>query len=110
VTPHSAAAPWSAFANAGSDGARISLTEGHAPLTVEGAALKAIDYTTPVPSAQVKTAGSSPPERGRNHNRTESIRTRDHGENWLEAFGVKVTRHLDSVSITGGQPSRVWTS
>ncbi|HZD46486.1 MAG TPA: 3-phosphoshikimate 1-carboxyvinyltransferase, partial [Acidobacteriaceae bacterium] len=37
-------------------GARITLTDGHAPLTIEGAALQAIDYTTPVPSAQVKTA------------------------------------------------------
>jgi 3-phosphoshikimate 1-carboxyvinyltransferase len=85
-------------------GARITLTEGHAPLTVEGAALKAIDYTTPVPSAQVKTAVLFA---GLNADGTttvtESIRTRDHGEIALEAFGVKVTRHLDSVSIAGGQ-------
>jgi 3-phosphoshikimate 1-carboxyvinyltransferase len=86
-------------------GARITLTDGHAPLTVHGAALKAIDYTTPVPSAQVKTAVLFA---GLNANGTttvtESIRTRDHGEIALEAFGVKVTRHLDSVSIAGGQP------
>src|ERR1035438_8131481 len=36
-------------------GARLTLTEGHAPLMIEGGPLKAIDYTTPVPSAQVKT-------------------------------------------------------
>ena len=85
-------------------GARITLTDGHAPLTVHGAALKAIDYTTPVPSAQVKTAVLFA---GLNANGTttvtESIRTRDHGEIALEAFGVKVTRHLDSVSVAGGQ-------
>jgi hypothetical protein len=40
---------------AGSHGRALTLTEGHAPLTIEGGALKAIDYTTPVPSAQVKT-------------------------------------------------------
>jgi len=33
-------------------GARLTLTEGHAPLTIHGSALKAIDYTTPVPSAR----------------------------------------------------------
>ena len=36
-------------------GARLTLTDGHAPLTIEGGPLHAIDYTTPVPSAQVKT-------------------------------------------------------
>ncbi len=35
-------------------GARLTLTEGHAPLTIHGGPLNAIDYTTPVPSAQVK--------------------------------------------------------
>jgi 3-phosphoshikimate 1-carboxyvinyltransferase len=85
-------------------GARIKLTEGHAPLTIEGAALQAIDYTTPVPSAQVKTAVLFA---GLNASGTttitESVRTRDHGEIALEAFGVKVNRHLDTVSISGGQ-------
>ena len=36
-------------------GAQLKLTDGHAPLHVDGGPLKAIDYTTPVPSAQVKT-------------------------------------------------------
>src|SRR5258708_39745698 len=36
-------------------GARLTLTDGHAPIVIEGGPLKAIDYTTPVPSAQVKT-------------------------------------------------------
>ena len=36
-------------------GAKLTLTEGHAPITIEGGPLRAIDYTTPVPSAQVKT-------------------------------------------------------
>ena len=33
-------------------GTRITLTGGHAPLTIEGGTLKPIDYTMPVPSAQ----------------------------------------------------------
>ena len=85
-------------------GARITLTAGHAPLTIHGATLKAIAYTTPVPSAQVKTAVLLA---GLNANGTttvtESVHTRDHGEIALEAFGVKLTRDLASVSIAGGQ-------
>ena len=85
-------------------GARITLTDGHAPLTIQGSPLKAIDYFTPVPSAQVKTAvlfaGIDADGTTTVH---ESVRTRDHGEIALEAFGVKLTRHLDAISITGGQ-------
>jgi 3-phosphoshikimate 1-carboxyvinyltransferase len=85
-------------------GARIALTEGHAPVTIQGAPLNAIDYTTPVPSAQVKTAvlfaGISADG---TTTVTESIRTRDHGEIALEAFGVKLARHLNAISIEGGQ-------
>ena len=85
-------------------GARITLTEGHAPVTIEGAPLRAIDYATPVPSAQVKTAvlfaGLSA---GGTTTVTEAIRTRDHGEIALEAFGVKLARHLNAISIEGGQ-------
>jgi 3-phosphoshikimate 1-carboxyvinyltransferase len=85
-------------------GAKLTLTEGHAPLTIEGAALKAMDYTTPVPSAQVKscillaglqTAGTTTVR--------EAIRTRDHSELALRAFGANVQRAADSVSISGPQ-------
>ena len=81
-------------------GARLTLTDGHAPLTIEGATLKAIDYTTPVPSAQVKTcvllAGLQ--TEGTTTVR-EAVRTRDHSELALRAFGATLTRTLDSVSI-----------
>ena len=85
-------------------GALITLTDGHAPLTIEGAPLHSIDYTTPVPSAQVKscillaglqTAGVT--------NVRESVRTRDHSELALRAFGATVTRTAGSVSISGPQ-------
>ncbi len=85
-------------------GARLALTEGHAPITVEGAQLKAIDYTTPVPSAQVKTCvllaglqteGTTTVQ--------EAVRTRDHSELALRAFGATIERTADSVSIRGPQ-------
>src|SRR5258708_37783428 len=37
-------------------GARIDLVDGHAPMTVFGGPLQPIDFTTPIPSAPVKTA------------------------------------------------------
>jgi len=85
-------------------GARLTLTGGHAPIQIQGSQLTAIDYTTPVPSAQVKTcvllaglqtAGTTTVR--------ESIRTRDHSELALRAFGAQVERTLDSVSISGPQ-------
>ena len=85
-------------------GARLTLTEGHAPLTIHGGPLQAIDYTTPVPSAQVKTcvllAGLQ--TEGTTTVR-EAVRTRDHSELALRAFGADLTRTLDSVSISGPQ-------
>jgi 3-phosphoshikimate 1-carboxyvinyltransferase len=85
-------------------GARLTLTESHAPLTIEGCALKAIDFTTPVPSAQVKTcillAGL---QTSGTTTVRETVRTRDHSELALRAFGATLTRTLDSVSISGQQ-------
>ena len=88
-------------------GARLMLTDGHAPLIIEGGPLKAIDYTTPVPSAQVKscvllagleTVGMTTVR--------EAVRTRDHTELALRAFGATLTRAADSVSISGPQALR----
>jgi len=86
-------------------GARLTLTEGHAPIHLDGAALNPIDFTTPVPSAQVKTcvllAGVQTAGETTVH---EAVRTRDHSELALRAFGARITRTLNSVSITGPQP------
>jgi 3-phosphoshikimate 1-carboxyvinyltransferase len=85
-------------------GARLELTDGHAPVVIHGRLLTAIDYTTPVPSAQIKscvllaglqTSGTTTVR--------EAVRTRDHSELALRAFGATITRGLDSVSITGPQ-------
>ena len=37
-------------------GARVDLTDGHAPMSVHGGQLQAIGFTAPIASAQVKTA------------------------------------------------------
>ena len=88
-------------------GARIALTDGHAPVRIDGAELKAIDFTTPVPSAQVKTcvllAGLQ--TEGATTVR-EAVRTRDHSELALRAFGAELTRSIDSVTIKGPQKLR----
>lgn len=85
-------------------GARITLSDGHAPVTIQGAPLRAIDFTTPVPSAQVKTsvllAGLQTD--GATTVR-EAVRTRDHSELALRAFGANLARSIDSVTITGPQ-------
>ncbi len=85
-------------------GARLTLTEGHAPIVIEGTQLQAIEYTTPVPSAQVKTcvllAGLQ--SEGTTTVR-EAVRTRDHSELALRAFGAMLGRTIDSVSLTGPQ-------
>jgi 3-phosphoshikimate 1-carboxyvinyltransferase len=86
-------------------GAQLTLTNGHAPLTIQGSPLQPIDYTTPIPSAQIKTcvllAGLQ--TTGTTTVR-EAVRTRDHSELALRAFGVTLTRTIDSISIAGPQP------
>jgi 3-phosphoshikimate 1-carboxyvinyltransferase len=88
----------------GEMGAKIDLLDGHAPMTIHGGPLRAIDFATPIPSAQVKTAvlfaglqavGTT--------SLSEAIRTRDHSEHALRAFGATLTRTGERLSITGGQ-------
>ena len=85
-------------------GAEIQLTDGHAPMVIRGGQLQAIDYTTPVPSAQVKSAVlfAGLQAEGKTTVR-EAVRTRDHSELALRAFGANVDRTLESVSLEGGQ-------
>ncbi|HEX3572605.1 MAG TPA: 3-phosphoshikimate 1-carboxyvinyltransferase [Acidobacteriaceae bacterium] len=92
-------------------GARIDLVDGHAPMTVHGGPLQAIDFSTPIPSAQVKTAVLFAGLQAEGTTSlTESIRTRDHSEHALTAFGAKLTRTAATspqqparLSISGGQ-------
>jgi 3-phosphoshikimate 1-carboxyvinyltransferase len=85
-------------------GASLTLTDGHSPITIEGRKLHAIDYATPVPSAQIKTCVllAALQTEGTTTLR-EAVRTRDHSELALRGFGATLTRTLDSVSISGPQ-------
>ncbi|MFI5109838.1 MAG: 3-phosphoshikimate 1-carboxyvinyltransferase [Terriglobales bacterium] len=86
-------------------GARIEAGPGgRPPLRISGQPLQAIDYRLPVASAQVKTAilfatlfarGTTTVE--------EPVRTRDHGELALQAFGAELTRNGNRVTMAGGQ-------
>ncbi|MEO8737201.1 MAG: 3-phosphoshikimate 1-carboxyvinyltransferase [Edaphobacter sp.] len=91
-------------------GAEIHLTGGdgavggHAPMTIIGGPLNAIDFDTPIPSAQVKTAVLfAGLQANGTTSLTESVRTRDHSEQALKAFGASLTREGDKLSIPGGQ-------
>jgi 3-phosphoshikimate 1-carboxyvinyltransferase len=87
-------------------GAQISGTpDNKPPLHVRGGNLKALDYNSKIASAQVKTCilfagmfaeGKTSVE--------EPVRTRDHGELALRAFGAEIERTQTRVSMAGKQP------
>ncbi len=88
----------------GQMGARIKAQKGGcAPLVIEGSPLSAMEYTLPVPSAQVKSAillaglyaeGVT--------SIVEPVRSRDHTELALAEFGVPVEREGSTLRIHGG--------
>jgi len=86
-------------------GAAISTQEGRPPVVIHGGAgLKAIDYTLPMASAQVKSAILLAALRAQGRTRVvEPAPTRDHTERMFGAFGVQVLRDGPAVSIDGGQ-------
>src|SRR5213593_464200 len=86
-------------------GARLEARDGgRPPLRITGGRLKAIDYKMPVASAQVKSAilfaglfanGETIV--------SEPVRTRDHGEQALAAFGAEMKHRGNEVRIEGGK-------
>src|SRR5438309_11090658 len=84
-------------------GAHIQAREANfAPLEIKGSALQPIQYTLPVPSAQVKSAvllaglfaeGTTSVQ--------EPVSTRDHTEAALQGFGAGVRRLGRVVSVSG---------
>jgi 3-phosphoshikimate 1-carboxyvinyltransferase len=86
-------------------GARITSTNGsRPPLRITGGNLHAIEYSMPVPSAQVKSCLLHAGLFANGETRiSESIRTRDHGEVALRAFGVEVKSSGTQASVRGGQ-------
>jgi 3-phosphoshikimate 1-carboxyvinyltransferase len=85
-------------------GARIDLTDGHAPMVVRGGELMGIDFEAPIASAQVKTAVLFAGLQARGTTSiAESVRTRDHSEHALRAFGAALERKDGRLRIAGGQ-------
>jgi len=84
-------------------GAKISAREGRfPPLEITGAKLRPIEYTLPVPSAQVKScvllAGLYAEGATVVH---EPIRSRDHTEIALAEFGADVTVERKKITVLG---------
>ncbi len=86
-------------------GATVEAEDGkYPPITITGGSLRAIDYTLPVASAQVKScvllaglfASGTTVVR-------ENVITRDHTELGLREFGAELTSRKGVISIEGGQ-------
>jgi 3-phosphoshikimate 1-carboxyvinyltransferase len=86
-------------------GAKITSADGgRPPLRITGGNLNAIDYSMPVPSAQVKSCLLFAGLFANGETKiSEAVRTRDHGEVALRAFGVELKRSGNQVSVSGGQ-------
>jgi 3-phosphoshikimate 1-carboxyvinyltransferase len=88
-------------------GARVDAVDGHAPITVHGAALHAISHAPAIPSAQVKSAVLLAGLHAEGTTTvTEPARTRDHTERALPAFGFAVDVQERTVGVSGGQRGR----
>jgi 3-phosphoshikimate 1-carboxyvinyltransferase len=88
-------------------GAEIISQNGRPPLRINGAQLKGIHYQMPVASAQVKTCLLFAGLLAEGETRLEEpLRTRDHGEVALRAFGARVDSKGNGVRILGGQRLR----
>ena len=85
-------------------GAKIESQDGLPPLRISGRTLAPIEYLLPVPSAQVKSAvllaGLYAPGETVV---VEPVRTRDHTEIALGAFGAEVSRTGNRIVLRGGQ-------
>ncbi len=74
------------------------------PLHIKGGNAKGIHYHSPIASAQVKSAIILAGLEGEGTTSvTEPLKSRDHTERMLEAFGAEVKSEALTVSIEGGQ-------
>jgi 3-phosphoshikimate 1-carboxyvinyltransferase len=85
-------------------GAHVEAVDGHPPLTIRGARLRAIAHEPETPSAQVKSAVLLA---GLHADGLTTVRepaaTRDHTERALAAFGGSVSVEGLTVGVRGGQ-------
>jgi 3-phosphoshikimate 1-carboxyvinyltransferase len=86
-------------------GAKVETSDGgKPPLRITGGKLKGIEYYTPVASAQVKSLVLFAGLQAEGETIVEEpLRTRDHSELALRAFGAELHRSKNRISILGGQ-------
>lgn len=85
-------------------GARVAGNDGRAPLDIEGGELRGIAYSSPVASAQVKSAVLLAGLQARGETRFEEpYRSRDHTEIMAREFGAAVESAGPEVVVRGGQ-------
>jgi 3-phosphoshikimate 1-carboxyvinyltransferase len=88
-------------------GAQITSQNSRPPLRITGGNLKGIHYQMPVASAQVKTCLLFAGLLAEGETRIEEpLRTRDHGEVALRAFGADLECKGNAIWIRGGQRLR----
>ena len=87
-------------------GAQVGTTDGHAPVTIRGAALRPIRYEPAVASAQVKSAIllAGLFADGGPTTVVEPAPTRDHTERMLQAMGVRVRAKAGRGERLAGRP------
>lgn len=88
-------------------GARIETDSGHAPVRIDGGALRGVTCATPIASAQVKSALllAGLQAQGRTCLR-EAVPSRDHTERMLPLFGAICEVKGLNICIEGGQTLR----
>lgn len=88
-------------------GARVTGEQDRPPLVIGGSSLAGIDFTPPVPSAQVKSAVLLAGLHASGDTTVrEAVPTRDHTERALSRFGVELRRGGGGVALGGGQRLR----
>ena len=86
-------------------GAQVETTDGHAPIIVRGGPLMAIEHTTPVPTAQVKSAVIIAGLRAEGETIVrEAAQTRDHTERMLEHLGAPIRIEPGLVGVRAFAP------
>ncbi len=91
-------------------GARVTGDGDRPPLTIAGSRLEGIDFTPPVPSAQVKSAVLLAGLHAAGDTTVrETAATRDHTELALPVFGVELRQDGGNITLRGGQRPRAAT-
>ena len=85
-------------------GARIQSRDGRAPLEIDGGDLTGIEWTTPVASAQIKSAILLAGLHARGVTIVhEPLATRDHTERMFRAYGIEIRVDGRTCAVEGGQ-------